>query len=421
MISKKMLKSYFISIFMVLLICFIYQYYISPIFDGHINSFGEYGYRIGIFNIDNFIISMFFLLIINFLLPTKIINPSDFIMILYYYVVMIPYLSLYSLDLFSGLSLFISLLAFFILYTLYAIFFQNNTMYYNIESCYNMKALYIIVGSAVFLILILILKFGISSSIDSILNVYSQRMLFNNSGILYQLIFYLLAFGFIPYLIYEYAKRNSLNILFIIIFFTIILFLYTGSKMVFMGTLISIILIKIMKNNQINSYTIGILINIIFIFSILLANIFNSYLVLSLFIRRTFILVAQIYGLYFEYFTVKPYNYMAKYLSFLFGWQNTKSASHVIGSTYFLDNTHANSGIISDAYANFGILGIIVYIVILFVIFKIINKLNIMYNYYLTPLIFLIAISLTNSGVIAVFIYQLLPFMIVFYLMRGKE
>jgi hypothetical protein len=272
------------------------------------------------------------------------------------------------------------------------------------------------------IVFFLIYKFGFKTKIDSILNVYNQRKIFNNSGILVQIAFSFLSFGFIPYFIFLYFDSKKFIYLILVTFFSLVDFMYSGSKMILFGVFFTFIIGVFMRKKDLKISTVGLFIIFLILVSIFMYLFLNKDIFLSLFVRRSMILIAQIYGLYFEYFTEYPYNFLAKY-THLLGINNyySQSAAHIIGETYFLENTHANSGIISDAYGNFGIIGVIFYIAFLFTIFYFLNYLNKFYKKYITFLIFPLAISLTNSSVLAVFIYQIIPFLIVFYLLRKEN
>jgi len=401
----------------------IYQNLIVELYNNDVLSFGYYGYPLGTFKIIKFIFVSFIIVIINFNLPKFICRPSDLIINLYYYLVTLPFMALFSLNFYNDIGGIIGLSSFLILFILYNLFFLRTQLnirkilYFSYNKFFNRKLLIVILLS-IFIVIIFILKMGIHTKIDSLLDVYSQRKIFNNSGILVQIVFSFLSFGFIPYYIFLYFDTNKYFYLILTIIFTIIDFIYSGSKMILFGVFFTFFIGFFMKKKILTTFIVGCFILSTIIFSFLCFYFFKIDLLLSLFIRRSMILVAQIYGLYFDYFTNHSFNFLSKYTHFLGFLDEIKSASHIIGERFFLKNTHANSGILSDAYGNFGIIGILFYILFLFFIFKILNSLNKKYKGFITFLVFPLAISLTNSGVLAVFVYQIFPFLIVFYFFR---
>ena len=405
------------SILSLFLLMFIYQYYISPIYNYNVESFGRYAYKLGNLSEIKTILSMVVLFVVVTTLPKNIFKPSDFIIVLYYNVVVIPYMALFALDLFGGLSSFIAILSFIFFHSFYYVIFLYNEKIETIsvhkdKTLYYEKIFFISI-LAFILIFSLVMKFGLSTSVSSLLDVYTQRAIFNNSSFIYQIIFSFLSFGVALYFIYLFQLKSSILLFIVVVFISLIIFLFTGSKMVFMGLLLTLLLSIIMQR-PIQSYIITISIIFIFLMSIFLFEAFNNDLLLSLFVRRTFVLVSQICGIYFEHFTIYPYSYLAKYLHFIFDLPNSVSISNEIGSTYFLDSTHANSGIVSDAYGNFGLIGVFIYTTIMFIVFKILNRLNTIYSFNITPLFFIFGISLANSSMLAVILYQIFPFIIIF-------
>jgi len=127
------------------------------------------------------------------------------------------------------------------------------------------------------------------------------------------------------------------------------------------------------------------------------------------------IIPAQLFGLFHEYVSENEFNYLAMYTSFITGHDKI-SISREIGDAYYRIGSSANNGIISDAYANFGVIGVILYSLIFVLIFKYINKLNQKNNFLITPLLVGLAISLTNSGLLAVFVYQISMLLLVFWM-----
>lgn len=113
--------------------------------------------------------------------------------------------------------------------------------------------------------------------------------------------------------------------------------------------------------------------NVIFIFILVMLMglleilTFGSFLINNFLIRRLFFFTNRIQEVYFHYFS----GHENKYL------EQKYELSHVIGELYFGGfETGANSGLISDAVANFGYFGIILYPIVLGILMY---KMNIMF------------------------------------------
>ncbi len=411
-IGKNKIYFYLSSLIMVLLLEYAYQFYIHPTFDGIVSSFGKYGYPAGEFNIYKFFIVLIFIALLVYNLPSKVSSPSDLIIVFYYYFSIVPYLSLYALDLINSDNLyyidFLSILIFYLIMR-----FVKIERKLQIVSD-NKKYFKIVIIVALLISSYLFIKFGAKSLVTSLLDVYNQREIFSKSGFFINYLVSFFSFGIIAYIIFMYEKNRSTTLMILLMASNIIIFLSTGSKLIF-GSTFLILLLSRRYDGYFISYKIGLYLNLVIYLSILMSILFNSHIMMSLLVRRTFILPAQIFYLYFKHFTINGYNMMSAYTHNLFTTHYISSAPHVIGSIYFREETHANSGMISDAYANFGILGIIIYSVFLLFVFYLINRLNTRLSNKLTPIFAGIAISLTNSGLLAVFIYQILPIIIVFY------
>jgi hypothetical protein len=426
-IKKEHLILYFISIIFILSLCFLYQDYIVPIFDRNIAAFGRYGYPSGEFSIYKFSFLLVYLFLLVPFVPIKIVKPSDLIIIIYYFVTILPFFSLFVLSLTYSSN--IEYIDFLIIY----LFFLSSKIFLNLKKTKKFHSIfcnfysfnkdntyikYLIVLLTFLISIILYFKLGAHSLVTSVLDVYKQRLIFNHAGFLINYIVSFLSFGFLPYLLYEYYYKNKNYFMLIIIFiFYFIIFLVTGSKLVFFGFLLIIVLYYKYKRYY-YSNKLGIYLLFLLLISLLFVKIFNNYVLISLFVRRLLILPAQIFNLYFQYFSIHDFNYLSAYTHNFFNTSYNESASFVIGSEYFNEGVHANSGILSDSYANFGIIGNVVYIFIFIILFRFVDKLDSYFCKVLIPLFGVIGISLTNSSLLAVIVYQILPLIFIFLLKK---
>ena len=145
--------------------------------------------------------------------------------------------------------------------------------------------------------------------------------------------------------------------------FQFIIYLYTGHKAVlFAIPLIIITYLLISKRN--------ILLGLIKTFFVVVLSTLILYLFFghqqlpSLFIRRVFFVPPQVRSGYFDYFTQYPHFKMSgTSLEFLWASPYDQHLAVVIGD-YYLDGAYANVGYLSSAFADFGVLGVIVFAVL---------------------------------------------------------
>ena len=102
----------------------------------------------------------------------------------------------------------------------------------------------------------------------------------------------------------------------------------------------------------------------------------NNIIPASLFVRRIFFIPAYIQTCYFDFFTKHVPDYFRNSFMRYFGLQSPYSnIPFLIGSEYFNQNSmSANNGLISDAVANLGYVGILVMPILLSFILKLMDK-----------------------------------------------
>jgi hypothetical protein len=127
----------------------------------------------------------------------------------------------------------------------------------------------------------------------------------------------------------------------------------------------------------------------------------NSLALTSLFVRRMILLPGLLTGHYFEYFSTHEMAHsLGPLLTPFFENPYGISLPRVIGGEYFgSDSVAANANMWADAFANFGVVGIVTFSVILGVIIWIFNSLALERDYRLVgSLAGLSAWTLCNSG-----------------------
>ena len=410
-----------LSFFYYIILIIVYQKYISPIYNG-LPYLGKYGYPAGHFSVDFFIISLLIMVLFSFFIPTKVSFPSEMLVVVYYYLVFIPYCSLFSLSLTHSADIyFLDYLSFFIFFSSYKYYYKyilhRERCEFRLRNCtwilFKAKKWPFIVGV---LSIIFLFPYSFNAIKYLISNPYYQRHIFDSYPLWAYFVVSFIFFGLALYYLYIGFILNKKRFLFLSASITIEVFLITYSKLMIFSFLLIVILFSLchkrIKNCHFNVHRF--LITMIFI--LVLSPLF---LALLSFIRRALYLPAQISYLYFYYFSYNAYNLLAKYTHIIFNIY-TKSAPYIIGSKYFLPTTHANSGIVPDSYANFGLLGVIIYSILFLVIAYLIDGLKL--HYPNIHILFLVhGISLTNSSLLSVFLFQILPTILIFRLNETRR
>ncbi len=97
----------------------------------------------------------------------------------------------------------------------------------------------------------------------------------------------------------------------------------------------------------------------------------------SLFTRRTLLDQPQQYFFYYDFFSKNDLTFLSQHHLFnLFvDYPYPLDPPHLIGKIYYGDpQSNANTGVVGDAYMNFGFLGLVVWSILIGLIFKIIDS-----------------------------------------------
>lgn len=426
MVSSKRIIFIAISLAIVLMLSGIYIDYITPIFGDNVSNFGEYGYPEGRMSYINLFFVFIFMFVLSFVVPFRINSPSSIVLIIYYYVAVVPFLALFVINVTASEDdYFIEFFNIFIFYIIAYVFASkniilksNNILKSNEVNKKRLKLFsFVIFTISLLLISYLYISYakGTSISLANLLDVYGQREVFSEkSGFIGQIISSYVIYGVVPFFVFGYKFFDNKMFLILSIFMGVITFLATGSKL-FLGSVFLIILVMKYYKNNISHSVVGLFLLSLITLSYGLSVFFGFHMMLSLFVRRMLVVPAQLFALFHQHAQENGFNYLSRYTSFITGSDGI-SIAHSIGNKYYRYDSSANSGIIPDAYGNFGVLGVVFYAFFFVVIFKYIDKLNLQSNLLITPLFAGLAISLTNSSLLAVFIYQILMLIITFKL-----
>src|SRR5258706_1059229 len=179
----------------------------------------------------------------------------------------------------------------------------------------------------------------------------------------------------------------------------VFLFLCGANKVVFVGLILTFILYKYDYITKIN-YFLKILIGI-GLFALLASVIFSDDFIMTMSIRRAFLLPAMIDVLYFDFFNNNHLFWSESFNGLFQANPYELEHAYVIGENYFGDiNWGANNGIISDGFMNAGMVGLVINITIVDFYFSFLNQLNISPKFF--GLFFLFVFVIISSALTTV-------------------
>ncbi|SFS78964.1 oligosaccharide repeat unit polymerase [Halolactibacillus miurensis] len=220
-------------------------------------------------------------------------------------------------------------------------------------------------------------------------------------------------------LVYALIKRNHFLAMFII-FVQMLSFSINGSKSVFFITLLSIFVFMFFKSTffkKIPQYF-----TLLGFAAILETGILKTSLITNFIIRRVNFVPNLLNYYYFDFFTKYQPDYFQQSFLRYFGFQsNYTRIPNLIGMEYFgRPGMAANSGLISDAITNLGLVGVIIAPMVLAIILKIFddvtigldNRIFIIPSIYISYVLissFLFTSLLTHGFFAMMFIFYFLP------------
>jgi hypothetical protein len=237
-----------------------------------------------------------------------------------------------------------------------------------------------ILGFATIFILYIIFLYGINLNLDVLFfqNIYLVRHINSAKGDFLSNYFYNWLDGVIlpVILIYGLIKKNKL-----LIIISILTFLYLFITFAHKSTFFSIFIILILFFFKDFYKKILLLLSfflLLFIICRIITVTSNKQLPESIVVRRTFFDPALSNIYYFDYFK-NTHTYLSNsFLNNFIQYPFAKTPEQLIAINYFKSpNGSANNGLISDAYMNFGNIGIPIWILMFSILFSFINRLNV--------------------------------------------
>ncbi|WML58624.1 O-antigen polymerase [Neobacillus sp. PS2-9] len=214
--------------------------------------------------------------------------------------------------------------------------------------------------------------FRLSLSLENIYDYRSEATSFNMPTLLVYLFSASKAINPII-IVYLFSKKNYL-LSSLFVFVQLLSFSIDGSKTVLMITILAALCSYYYKNIYLKK--IAILFALISLVGLFEKLVFGSYNIITYFIRRVMFSTNSITYSYFDFFTNNTPDYFRQgFLRFFGAESNYTSIDHLIGAIYYNNpDLGANSGLISDAIANLGLLGILIMPLLLAVLFRLFDE-----------------------------------------------
>jgi hypothetical protein len=178
--------------------------------------------------------------------------------------------------------------------------------------------------------------------------------------------------AFLTFGLYE-KKRTWVGIA---VLAQVVLFALTNFKSFLFGPILVYFVVRFVSNKNLFIYlSIGASAAVIFFYGYYLA--FGDVLLPAIFIRRLFVVPSIIHSYYFDFFAQHPKVMLSNsVLSWLIDYPYHLSVTRVISWEYFNSDSGPNVGFIGDAYAHFGLVGVVVFSIALALVLKFIDSLS---------------------------------------------
>lgn len=412
---KHKILFFFVVLFYKLSLDYAYIVYVTKVF-------GYAGFELNI-TLKNFITSNLLILIILNFVPYEFKKISDWFLNFFYIIALVPLSVLYGLN--SKLELKVILINIFTYFVIYLVINIKQFKVLKVKKLSRGEPIF--VSLSLIMVLYLIIWYVITGALGSFNLDFSKVYEFReknaeltNVGIAAYVNNWVYQIFSLAFLGYGYLKKNK-NIVIFSVLSQIIFFGVSAHKSV----LFSIFMIgglyyyfKITKHLTI----IPVLFLLLIWISLYIAHQDMISIYPSMFIRRFFLVPAQLSFAYYDFFQNNPFDYWAK--SILSGFNIThysESIPQTIGN-YVGTGSSANNGFVSSGYSQAGLFGVLLYAFITGITLKFIDYLSLTNNYPLwfsliivvNPLKNLIVASdlfttlLTHGLIISIFLLWLL-------------
>lgn len=367
--KQKKLSSFLGIVLYRILLDIIYMNMIIPIF-------GYEGYT-GEFNLIKYIVSWLVLLVF---IPSIVrknedqVHPSSLIVLLLSLVIFVPFTTMMAYGYFTAYYCICNIIYWFFLFAFYKVFLHIRLFKFKQFKNSINNFIISIIGFVFFSVVVYISwrYTGFRFTFD-LFSVYELRSQIFNLPIVLEYLFAASKAVNPILMVYALSRKNY----FVGGLITIIQFLsfgINGMKSVFFITVFMILGYIFYKDSYKNKIP---WIFVVFSLVTLIENlVFKTYYSANLIIRRMMFLTNRLNYYYFDFFTNNSPDYFRQSFLRYFGVTSPYgSIDHVIGKVYFnKPSMGANSGLISDAMANLGLIGILIMPLFLAFVFRIFDE-----------------------------------------------
>lgn len=308
---------------------------------------------------------------LSFLLPHRLANPADYVVVALFDISFVPFCTYWALSnqpwwqgllmtTYWGLVLLVSRVP--VRLPAYYVKGGQNTMFLVARGLVLMGVILIVAGGH----LTLRLPLG---------DVYTVRATWASEGSwISTYLFPWLANVLLPVLLVHAWKNRRLGELLVLGFTAYMLFTSTGMKSyLFMPVLVAVALLVAEWRPQSSIMPLGL--GIFASAMIVLDNITRSVTWSSLGLRRVLFVPAHLTSVYLEFFTTNPVIRLSDSV-LLRGWLRYPypvSVPRMIGAVLGQPAMNANTGLVADGFANFGVVGSLVWAVLLGILMKLLR------------------------------------------------
>jgi hypothetical protein len=405
----------FLSVFLYkVLLDFVYYFYISDIFN-------YMGYELSP-NIFKIIESYLLLFVILFFIPKSKKLISNIIVWILVSLAYIPMLTIYALKNEERVFMFVATIFWLIVFWAKSFSFIPRFFSYLKQG----RLLYFcIIILVFFLILFLFIKEfqpSISLNLKSEYEIRSQFSKTQNR--LADYIFGWAAKIIIPFLFVYFIIKKKWLVSVVFFLFQVLIFSVTGHKFYFFVLFFCLILVFIAKTkNPMFWLMLGLC--LVVLIDIFIYLTFGDLFFLSIFTRRTIFTSPLLAFNYYDFFSENPFISLSHHWPFriFLEYPYSLDPADLIGE-YYCGGGHANNGMMSDGYMNFGFAGMIIWAFLYSTIFKIIDFLSYQKNRDLAlSILASFSLSFRSGGLLGHFLTEglLLAFLLLYLLPPIKK
>lgn len=342
-----------------------YVLYVNPLFSYN-------GFFLDL-NLKKYIFSIFFIMLLTFLFIKESGRFSLSILNMLFLIMLIPFLSLYALENQPTVHFLFVMFGFSITLVICR---TKPIRGISFEASPKLFWLLIAILSSTTFVGLFFFNGLPSLTAINLLDVYEVRSSVNYGPLIFSYLIPWQAKVINPVLLGIGILNKKRNIFFVGLTLQMTLFLYTGHKAYLFIPLVVIgVGYAIKKKRLLITALLGL--NVTIVTCLVMYKYFNEGLLASLFLRRTMFVPMKNYYYYLDFFSENEKTHLAHSIfgSFLIPNYDMPTPN-LIGAIYYNNpDTWVNAGYLADAYANFGVMGILIFAIVLGLLLKVFDYL----------------------------------------------